>query len=53
MEEIFTTLRNTSCPAAVSSLNLALITGCAARRILNGAVRCTSMIACHCSSVIF
>ena len=29
------------------------MTGCAARRIRNGALRCTSRMASHCSSVIF
>jgi hypothetical protein len=50
---MLTTLRTTRWPASPSVLENARITGCAARRMRNGAVRCTSIIAYHCSSVIF
>ena len=51
---MLTTLRHgTGVPGRLASLTAAEITGWAARRIRNGALRCTSRMASHCSSVIF
>src|SRR5882757_781025 len=51
---MLTTLRHgMGSPAALAFLTAAAMTGCAAHRIRNGALRCTSRMASHCSSVIF
>ena len=53
IDEMFTTLRNTSRPASASFLARMRIGSDAARRMRNGATRCTSSIDWNCSSVIF
>ncbi|MNG38558.1 hypothetical protein D3C84_1263160 [compost metagenome] len=52
-DETFTTLRLTTRPSAASCLAMALMIGCAARRMRNGAVIWQSRMAYHCSSLIF
>ncbi len=50
---MLTTLRHGTAPCSRSRLTAALMTGWAARRMRNGAVRWTSMMSSHCWSVIF